>query len=410
MKHRSLSASKFDTLRTCPRLYYFQHVLFLERAKAEGARRFGDLFHIGLEAWWKVAGQGDAPWAPPIDVALVEASRAMNLSAKHVQTDAYEVARAEAMLVGYHARWFELEYDLLEGQRGGVAVESWFSIDLRDVDGHVVPGWRINGKKDGIARFGNVPRVIEHKSTSAALDVASRYWEDVALAMQPSIYLDAASTYLSEPVDGVLWDVARKPDINGPQMATPEDQREYTKGKGCKECGGSAGGKRGIVKGSGIVMVPDPAAEPYDANGEGVVPQIEAPCADCNGTGWSEPPRLYAKQRDTDETVDEYRERVTAAIAANPEAHYQQVVVRRTEQQLAEARNDLVCAARDIGESFRVMEQLPNDRAHLAWGRNPKACLSQYGRRCDFIDVCPQGQDPRTSPLYTIRPKQGATP
>lgn len=403
----SLSSSKFETHRTCPRLYYYSYVLYLERARADGARRFGDLFHSGLDPWWRIAGQGDAPWAPPIDSALVAALSGIHRAAMNVDTSAYEAARAQEMMLGYHTRWVDLEFDLLEGQRGRQGVESWFTTDLRDYDNRVIAGWRMNGRKDAIARFDGVPRIVEHKTTSMPLDVASRYWEEIGLAMQPSIYLTAAASYLDEPVDGVLYDVARKPDIKPPMMATPVEEREYTKGKGCAACIGAAkkAADRSGVKSSGVALVED-----LDAPLPVVAPKIEAPCMACGGTGWQEPPRLYAKHRDADETVDEYRERVHNEIATeHPDVHYQQVVVRRSDEQLAEARNDVAQAAREIDASVRLMAQLPNDRAHLAWGRNPKACLAQFGRRCDFIDTCPQGVDPRTSPLYSIKAKQGET-
>jgi hypothetical protein len=397
----SLSASKFDTLRTCPRLYYFQHVLFLERAQTGGARRFGDLLHVGLEAWWKLAGAGDAPWADPVG-AHQAGLAAIRRSAMDVRTDPYEHERARRMFNAYALRWEDFEFELLEGQRGGVAVESWFSVDLRDFDGHVIPGWRMNGKKDGIARFHGVPRIVEHKSTSLSLAVDSAYWEDLRLAMQPSIYLDAAASYLREPVDGVLYDVARKPDIKPPMMATPEAEREYTLGKNCTDCGGSNGGKKGKVKGTGVTTIRDPL-QPEDEKPDLM---IEAPCGTCGGTGMSEQPKLYARCRDKDETVEEYGERLTAALAAAPDAHYTHTIVRRSEEQLAAARNDVAQAAREIDGHFDTMRRTANDRAHLAWPRNHRACRSQYGRRCDFIEACTQHFDPRSSQLYSIRPKQ----
>lgn len=411
-----LSASKYEAFRTCPRLYFYSYVCLLERVRAEGARVFGDLLHVGLETWWKNAGEGSAPWAKSADELTSMSFASMDKTSKLNKLDDYDVARAKAMMMCYALQYEQLVFERLEGQREGESgIEAWFEVPLRDGDGRVVPNWTMNGKKDGIVRMG-VARLVEHKSTSQPIDVTSPFWEKLTLSLQPSIYLSAASDYMSEPVDGVLYDVCSKPDIS-PKRQTPENEREFTKGKGCTSCGGSAGGKKGIVKGTGKVQreieVEDEDIE-YGYDGENSTAQktstktkvlADVDCDVCKGTGWKpgDAPRLVARQNAEDEPVDAYYQRVLSELSRAPDLYYVQRVVRRGDDELAEARNDAAQCAREIDECFVVMKRLPETRQRWAWPRNPSACLQQFGRRCDFLDVCALGVNPSTSPLYQIK-------
>lgn len=392
-----LSISKYETFRTCPRLYYFSYVLFLERARQEGARRYGDLFHKGLEKWWPEMGWGENP--PPWinkDGALDTMLLAIAEDAKAIDTDPYEVARALAMAEAYHARWFDLEYKL---EADGV--EKWFEVPLRDPDGRVVPNWLVNGKKDALARFEGIPRVVEHKTTTQEIGAGSVYFQKLATNMQVSCYIDAAQQHLGEPVDGALYDVSRKPDI-APNRATPEDQREYTKGKGCKSCGGTASGD--IKPGSGFVL-----KERGGKKKDKLVPAVELselsePCPDCiDHPGMDELPRLYAKCHAEDEPLIDYKRRISAELARAPDLYFWQGIVRRDENELNEARADLVSMANEVDEMFHRMRASSDARARHAWPRNHNACHHQYGRRCDFYEVCTTNIDPLQTPLYRIK-------
>lgn len=398
-----LSVSKYDTFRTCPRLYYFSYVLFIERVRQEGARRYGDLFHKALEAWWPEMGWGTTP--PPwidTDGALQKMLAAIAADARHIETDPYEVARAEAMAIVYHERWRELSYTMNRSD-----VERWFEVPLRDPDGMLVPNWIINGKKDGIATFDGTPRLVEHKTTTQEIDAGSLYFRKLATNLQVSAYLDTAAQYLGHPLDGALYDVARKPDI-APGRATPEELREYTKGKRCKLCS-----EPKEEKGSGIVcekptkkgdhkIVPARWVE----NGDGSsMPDGATKCPACDGSGMEEQPRLYAKHRAEDEPVHEYKQRVLDELTRSPDTYFFQSIVRRDEHELMEARADLVAMACEVDAAFaRMRVAMPNRERH-AWPRNHNACHSQYGRSCDFLEVCTTGVDPLQTPLYRIKPR-----
>jgi hypothetical protein len=392
----SISASSYATLNTCRRLFYYQQVLHLERAREEGARRFGTMYHKGLEAWWRAGGAGDAPWSDQ-DAQLAAAVKAIDENARHVETNVYDVVLAKTMMAAYHARYASLTYE-----RIGEGVEEWFRAPLRDADDRVIDKWFISGRKDAFVKLPDKFRVsiVEHKHTSSDIKPGSPYWQKLATDMQSSMYLEGARQANIDAAE-VLYDVSAKPDCS-PSRATPEEKREFTKGKGCKECGGSAGGKKGIVQGNGHVQ---------NTNGPGSLT-----CDACHGTGWSEAPRLHANMREKDETPDEFGVRVVEAIAKFPDAHFRQVSITRNEDELANARNNLVVAAMEIDQLWRDARSRGNDdvshpRARDRFMQNTGACHSMFGRQCDFLPVC-SGQipDPMESPLYQIRSRENAKP
>lgn len=159
--------------------------------------------------------------------------------------------------------------------------------------------------------------VVEHKTTSADITPGSPYWRRLTLDTQVSTYLGA-----TEGVEGMLYDVIRKPTLR-PYKATPVEAQKRTK------------------------------------------------------TG-----ALYATQRETDETPEEYAERLRADISSDPNKYYARGVVVRLTHERAEAARDTWLVAGSIRESMRLN----------AWPRNPGSC-DAYGRTCDYWEVCAEGRD-----------------
>lgn len=173
------------------------------------------------------------------------------------------------------------------------------------------------GKIDAVARLADGRTVIvEHKTSSEDISPGSEYWRRLSIDAQVSTYYAGARS-LGYDVEGCLYDVIGRP-AHRPLAATPVESRKYTK--------------------------------------EG---------------------RLYANQRDRDETPEEFGLRLAEAIAENPERYYARGPVVR----LAE---DEIEAAADTWQTTRALRE-----AELAdrWPRNPDAC-SRYGRTCAFFDVC----------------------
>ena len=146
--------------------------------------------------------------------------------------------------------------------------------------------------------------VVEHKTTSADITPGSPYWRRLTLDTQVSTYLGA-----TEGVEGMLYDVIRKPGIK-PYKATPEADRKYTKA----------------------------------------------------GT-------LYAAQRAADETPEEYAERLRADISSDPNKYYARGIVVRLPHERIEAARDTWLVAGSIRESMRLDAWPRNPSSCDAYGR-----------------------------------------
>jgi hypothetical protein len=226
-------------------------------------------------------------------------------------SDPFELARAEAMLRGYDARWGDEQYETL-------AVEAEFFTSLVNPEtGAASRTWRLGGKIDAIVRdaAGRV-LIVEHKTAAAEIGPGSEYWKRLRLDGQVSIYYEGARS-LGFDVEGCLYDVLSKPALR-PYKATPPESRKYTK----------------------------------------------------DG-------RLYATQRDRDETPEEYRARLIEAVASDPMGYYQRGEVVRLESEMADALHDVWQLAKQIRES-ELAKRYP---------RNPDACV-RWGRTCEFFGLC----------------------
>ena len=187
---------------------------------------------------------------------------------------------------------------------------------------HAEP-FALGGKIDGAGRLGERTFVVEHKTTSSPLDAGSEYFARLVIDHQVSLYAVAARELGLEP-DTCLYDVLRKPDVD-PKLATPPEDRRYTK--------------------------------------EG---------------------KLYARQRETDETPDEYRARLVEKVCAEPDSYFARVQVVLIEHELRAAVEAFDEIAQEIVAAY--------DREGVAI-RTPGACR-RYGRLCDFWKTCTGGEEP----------------
>jgi hypothetical protein len=138
------------------------------------------------------------------------------------QTDPYELARAEAMIIGYDARWSDERFETL-------AVEAEFFTALVNPEtGSASRTWRLGGKIDAIVRDeqGRV-LIVEHKTATGEIGPGSEYWKRLRLDGQVSIYYEGARS-LGFDVEACLYDVLGKP-AQRPYKATPLEARKFTK-------------------------------------------------------------------------------------------------------------------------------------------------------------------------------------
>ena len=214
-----------------------------------------------------------------------------------------------------------------------ISVERQFELPLVNPDtGAESKTFRLAGKIDRIVQLpdGRLA-VLETKTTSSSLDDGSDYWARLRLDSQISLYVYAARQ-LGFDVATVLYDVVRKPEI-GVLRATPAEKRKFTK--------------------------------------EG---------------------RLYANQRDKDETPAEFAERLSADIASRPDFYFARREIPRLDSDLAEAQ----------AERWQQAQLLRDCQRLKRWFRNTGACLHPY--RCPYTEICFTGAKPEQSlPLGFVR-------
>jgi PD-(D/E)XK nuclease superfamily protein len=134
-----ITASSARTFRACARRYYFSYELKRRTRATAGSLAFGRLIHTALEAWWK-APRDKALYASLL--AMYEASR----DGRGEVHASYELAKAEAMMTGYTARWLDDTHEPL-------AIEAEFEAPLRNPEtGALSRTFSLAGKLDGVVR------------------------------------------------------------------------------------------------------------------------------------------------------------------------------------------------------------------------------------------------------------------
>src|SRR5579863_586579 len=102
--------------------------------------------------------------------------------------DPFELARAEEMLTGYSARWFDEPLEVL-------AVELEFDVPLVNPEtGAASKTFRRGGKLDVLVRRTDDARllVMDAKTSSEDISAGSFFWKRLILNTQASGYLNAA--------------------------------------------------------------------------------------------------------------------------------------------------------------------------------------------------------------------------
>lgn len=367
MSDELYTTSRLKAHARCERYHRYRYDLGIQPDEMGAAASFGTAGHAALEVWYRALADGDP------EAALVDAIATVDTS----QLDAYDRAKLRVLVRGYNARW------LLEFVDGDgvylfdvLGVESQFRYDLG--------GFEIGGKLDALVRrrSDGAMFVVEHKFTGSNVGDGESYWERLAIDTQVSIYLDGASVLTGEDVAGVIYDVIARPS-HKPHKATPLERQTFTKGKGCKPCGGKAG-----EAGSGKMRTPGAALTFTDA-----------PCSICKGSGWSPDdgaPRLHADQRATDETPEEFEARITEAVAEAPDDTYKRAVIVRLDDELPTMRRDLLDR----------IELIEFGRKRNIAPRNPDQCFA-YGSVCPFFGAC-SGRADIEDPIRF--PRRGAHP
>jgi len=324
MSTPTITNSQMRCFRRCPREHYYTYTLGYRGLREAAALRFGSLVHLGLEAYFRALKTGMAP-----DDALAAALAALDASP---DADAYERARAVVALQGYHAMWAGEPLEVID-------VEAEFRAALVNPEtGAASRTFQLGGKLDVLVRDRRDDRVklMEHKTTSEEIGAGSDYWKRLKIDPQVSTYF-AGGAALGHTITECIYDVLGKPALRPGTVPLLDDA-----------------GLRIVLNADGVrVRTQKGAWRQTGSTEDGYVVQTRA------------------------ETAEEFRDRLVAHVAENPQRYYQRGTVVRLEQEMLDAAHDAWAIARQIRE------------AELAsrWPRNPDACV-RWGRTCGFFDVC----------------------
>lgn len=183
----ALTASRMNSLMSCPRKHYYAYELGLRAKDSSDALAFGSAWHNCMEARWN----GEA-----------------TESALH-HADAYnpaDPARRYVLRALFRA-YCEVYADDPLRSAYDVKSEQEFALPLSGSR-----TFEVRGKLDGIAipADGTAPIIIEHKTCGESVEPTSDYWTRLTYNAQLLQYVLAARA-CGFDVSEVIYDVARKP-------------------------------------------------------------------------------------------------------------------------------------------------------------------------------------------------------
>lgn len=310
-----LTQTAIRTFRKCGRLYHTAYEQMYKSVKVAEPLAFGSAWHKIREVWWSPGLSGAQRLDAAFDV-FRQITQPETIDPDVEEIDPFVAAKLMAMLMGYHVRWCSY-VDSMQV----LGSEVTFEIPLVNPDtGRRSLLFLVSGQLDAVVRDDKGRLwVVEEKTAGGDLTPESPYWRRLEVDPQCSMYYDAVTRVYGEEPAGVKYFVNVKPALR-PLLATPMESRKYKKGTN----------------------------------------------------------ELYANQREHDETVAEYTNRLSEAVGADPERYYQMVEVARLERDIVESRRDVWYTAQAIRQSQKSG----------VWLRNPDSCIHPFGSACNFLPVC----------------------
>jgi len=246
-------------------------------------------------------------------------------------------AKCRGMILGYHARWSDVQFEVLPG-----SVEEFVQSELVNID-TAKPSrtFTLAAKKDVTVNYKSQRVLIDHKTTSDEIDDPnSPYWRQLMIEAQPSHYM-FIDWLRGQKVDYAIWDVVRKPGISPKEIAKAEWERVTVTGVYCG----------------------------YKLSQE-TIDELRA-----------------GSKR---ENLEMYTARLADDLVnQRPQRFFQRRAVPRLDHQIAEHAREVWMHAQNIITA----------RRENRWPRNSKACML-YGRPCKFLGIC-SGQDSEDSERWT---------
>lgn len=235
-------------------------------------------------------------------------------------------AKCRALVTGYHAKWIGSDWR-------ADAVEQTVHLPIVNPEsGRTSRTWTQAGKFDGIVSGFGRRLLLEHKTVGSSEDIAdpsSAYWRRLAIDSQVSAYM-LQSWQGGEKLDGILYDVIRKPALRPAQL--------------------TKAGIRGVL-------------DAGEYHGFRVSDETAA---------W-----VAEQQHGTVESHELFTARLAADLLAQPDRYYQRRQIPRLDSDVLEYATELW----DIGQEILAAR---NNERHY---RNSAACM-EYGRPCEYLGVC----------------------
>lgn len=331
--HNLLTHSRQQCFQTCRRKHYFRYVLGVRPASDAKPLRLGRAIHEALDL------HGKGVWA---DDAITRALVAYDDTPSWVTSDedahAWYCEReyARAMLRAYFEYYASCELASNLRYTEVVASELPFDLPIVSPDSqYPIRTFRNAGKIDKIVRLADGRlAIMEHKTTSDAIDPGSDYWLRLVIDQQISRYMCAAKE-LGYDVQTILYDVMLKPS-HSPKLVPMLDE-------------------------DGLKIVLDENSNRVK-NKDGSWKQV--------ASGDSQ--TMYQRR----ETPAEYGQRVYEAMMREPARYFARREVPRLSGDLERYLVEQYHQAKD-------MHQAVVNNWHF---RNTSACIG-FGR-CEYLDVC----------------------
>ncbi len=339
-----LTTSSCKTFKDCPYKFFLSYVLGLRPEQEKEYFRFGSNWHMAMELLGNDVDPFDA----------VNAVRS-NYEVRPDYIDS-EKWLAEYWTIACCVLAYAAHY---EGD--GVIInttEEEFCVPVvNPATGRASTKWQMAGKIDRTITIGSRNYLGEHKTTRDDIGPGCDYWAGLRLDSQPSNYV-AALRAKGRPVDGVWYDVLRKPVIKPKRLSTKDFVAFLTVRKYCGQDFDVDIRRTEDKKISGVAV-----------NGESV-PVIGLK----SGITMRETPEMFGA-------------RVMQDVTSDPGRYFARYELARTEA-------DLEAAAYEL---WFVMQQINSMFASGQWYRNERECLRMG--RCEYCNICFNSLDPTKDQL-----------
>lgn len=202
-----LTYSLLRTFRNCRRLTRYQYIDQIAPIEDDReALRYGSLWHAAQEVW-------HATRDLPATLARIDALTP-NAHSDREQRRARNVARAGCTAYATH-------YASETWTPAATTIEATFRLPLlHPVRATAHPRYDLGGRKDQVVVDSEGKRWILERKTVSRLDAA--YLDALWMSPQAIIYLDAEQRASGQHVEGVIYDLALKPQL----QQTTEDETE----------------------------------------------------------------------------------------------------------------------------------------------------------------------------------------